>query len=57
MTVEYIKPRFIFRSFFISENFKKVGFTVGSQYSFFVSFFTSFLMVYVYKNDQKTDKK
>jgi len=29
----------------------------GSQFLFFGSFFTSFLMVYVYKNEKKMDQK
>jgi len=45
----------IFHSFFHS--FFKISRGAGSQLSFFGSFFTSFLMVYVYKNEKKKDQK
>jgi len=45
----------IFHSFFHS--FFKISRGAGSQFSFFSWFFTSFLMVYVYKNEQKMDQK
>jgi len=43
--------RSIFHSFF------KISRGAGSQFSFFASFFTSFLMVYVYKNEKKKGSK
>ena len=45
----------IFHSFFHS--FFKISRGSGSQFSFFGSFFTLFLMVYVYKNEKKMNQK
>jgi len=45
----------IFHSFLIS--FFKISRGASSQFSFFGSFFTSFLMVYVYKNEKKNGSK
>jgi len=41
----------------IFRSFLRISRRVGSQFSFFSSLFSSFLMVYVYKNEEKIDQK